>query len=142
MKYILITGGAGFIPSSLASRLLLDDKIFLVLVDNLLTGKLSNLPKSNRCSFYNIDVNDYELIKDVMYKYKFDYIFHYAAVVGVKRTIENPLLVLNDIEGIKNILSLSVKCNVKKVFFSSSEVVSMGSLEIAPLPILTDTFFL
>ena len=31
----------------------------------------------------------------------FDYVFHYAAVVGVSRTQENPILVLNDIEGIK-----------------------------------------
>jgi len=52
-----------------------------------------------------------------MLAYRFDIVFHYAAVVGVKRTLENPLLVLNDIEGIKNILSLSKNSGVKRVFF-------------------------
>lgn len=49
--------------------------------------------------------------------------FHYAAVVGVKRTLENPMMVLQDIEGIKNILSLSKNTGVKRVFYSSSSEV-------------------
>lgn len=53
----------------------------------------------------------------------FDYVFHYAAVVGVQRTLENPLLVLNDIEGIKNILKLSSYSKVKRIYFSSSSEV-------------------
>ena len=40
-----------------------------------------------------------------MLVHKFDYVFHYAAVVGVKRTQENPIMVLNDIDGIKNIIT-------------------------------------
>jgi UDP-glucose 4-epimerase len=54
---------------------------------------------------------------------KFDYVFHYAAVVGVKRTLNNPLWVLNDIKGIENILNLSKNTGVKRVFFSSSSEV-------------------
>jgi len=50
-------------------------------------------------------------------------VFHYAAVVGVKRTLENPMMVLQDIEGIKNILSLSKNTGVKRVFYSSSSEV-------------------
>ncbi len=37
----------------------------------------------------------------------FDYVFHYAAMVGVERTLTNPVSVLEDIDGIKNILELS-----------------------------------
>jgi UDP-glucose 4-epimerase len=53
----------------------------------------------------------------------FDYVFHYAAVVGVKRTLDNPITVLNDIDGIKNILSLAKNTGVSRVFYSSSSEV-------------------
>ncbi len=49
--------------------------------------------------------------------------FHFAAVVGVKRTLDQPIQVLDDIEGIKNILSLSKHSGVKRVFYSSSSEV-------------------
>ncbi|MFM7902004.1 MAG: NAD-dependent epimerase/dehydratase family protein, partial [Bacteroidota bacterium] len=55
--------------------------------------------------------------------YRFEYVFHYAALVGVKRTLENPVMVLNDITGIKNVLNLSKNTGVKRVFFSSSSEV-------------------
>jgi UDP-glucose 4-epimerase len=58
-----------------------------------------------------------------MSSYKFDYVFHYAAVVGVKRTLENPVAVLSDIQGIKYLLDLSKNTGVKRVFFSSSSEV-------------------
>ncbi|MCC6691303.1 MAG: NAD-dependent epimerase/dehydratase family protein, partial [Bacteroidia bacterium] len=48
---------------------------------------------------------------------------HYAALVGVKRTLENPVKVLNDINGIRNILELSKNTSVKRVYFSSSSEV-------------------
>jgi UDP-glucuronate decarboxylase len=54
---------------------------------------------------------------------RFDYVFHYAALVGVKRTLDNPIMVLDDIDGIKNILTLSKNTGVKRVFFSSSSEV-------------------
>jgi UDP-glucose 4-epimerase len=44
-------------------------------------------------------------------------------LVGVKRTLENPVMVLNDITGIKNVLNLSKNTGVKRVFFSSSSEV-------------------
>ena len=44
-------------------------------------------------------------------------------MVGVKRTIDNPVMVLDDITGVKNVLSLSKNTGVKRVFFSSSSEV-------------------
>ena len=58
-----------------------------------------------------------------MLAFRFDYVFHYAALVGVKRTLNNPIAVLRDIEGIKNVLSLSKNTGVKRVFYSSSSEV-------------------
>jgi UDP-glucose 4-epimerase len=61
---------------------------------------------------------------------QFDYVFHYAAVVGVKRTQENPIMVLDDIEGIRNVLQLSKNSSVKRVFFSSSSEVYGEPVEL------------
>ena len=55
--------------------------------------------------------------------YLFHYIFHFAACVGVKRTLKNPHKVLEDIEGFKNILHLARYKKVKRIFFSSSSEV-------------------
>ena len=125
MRKILITGGAGFIGSSLAEKLIEDKNNFVVLVDDLSTGLLRNLPKKSieNWRFIKCDVNDYTNISEVMFSFQFDYVFHYAAVVGVKRTQEHPVSVLHDIKGIDNILNLSKNSSVKRVFFSSSSEV-------------------
>lgn len=129
-KNILITGGAGFIGSSLADSLLQSEKYKVVLVDNLLTGETRHLPTHPDCRFVKCDVNDYQEIAPILLSEKFDYVFHYAAVVGVKRTLENPIMVLNDIQGIKNMLNLSKSIGVKRVFFSSSSEVYGEPVEL------------
>jgi len=125
MVNILITGGAGNVGGALAQALVNNPKYFVVVVDNLLTGSLEKLPQSadNNFKFIQCDVNNYESIEKVFKIYKFDFVFHYAALVGVKRTLDNPIDVLNDIEGIKNILSLSKESQIKRIFFSSSSEV-------------------
>ena len=120
---ILITGGAGFIGSSLADSFLEKDKYEIVLVDNMLTGRNENIPHSDNCRFIKCDVNNYNDIAPVFLAFRFDFVFHYAAVVGVKRTLENPTLVLNDVQGIKNVLDLCKNTGVNRVFFSSSSEV-------------------
>ncbi|TSJ39868.1 NAD-dependent epimerase/dehydratase family protein [Fluviicola chungangensis] len=122
-KNILITGGAGFIPSSLADRFLENPDYFVVLVDNFLTGKKENIPQHPNCKFIHGDVNNFDDIAPIFSLYNFDYVFHYAAVVGVKRTLENPIMVLEDIYGIRNILDLSKRTGVKRVFYASSSEV-------------------
>lgn len=129
---ILITGGAGNIGGSL-SRALVQDKNFQVdIVDDLSTGSKNKLPSEHylNWSFIDCNINDETNFFKKMEKKSYDYIFHYAAVVGVNRTIENPKLVLNDIEGIKNILEFAKIQAVKRVFFSSSSEVYGEPVEI------------
>lgn len=129
---ILVTGGAGFIASSLIERLLQNKNYFIVAVDDLSTGAIKKLPQasSEYLKFIKCNVNDYESISAVMHSYKFDYVFHYAALVGVLRTQQHPLQVFQDIDGIRHICKLSVNTGVKRVFFSSSSEIYGEPVEI------------
>ena len=125
MNKILVTGGAGNIGSALVEKLLKSEDNNVIIVDNLSTGFLSKLPreKNDRWDFIKSDVNNFNAISTIMNSYNFDYVFHFAAVVGVIRTQENPLSVLDDIKGIRNILDCAKNTSVKRVFFSSSSEV-------------------
>ncbi len=132
MRNILVTGGAGFIGSCLAEKLIHDPENFVVIVDNLSTGYKRNLPKTHKDNwvFIKMNVNNYRDISEVVHTFKFEYIYHYAAMVGVKRTQENPVKVLDDIHGIEHILNLSKNSRVKRVFFSSSSEVYGEPIEL------------
>jgi UDP-glucuronate decarboxylase len=125
LRTILVTGAAGQVGSCIVDKLLENSDNFVVAADNMLTGSKENLPKHNpeNYKFIACDVNDYKQISALMTTYLFDYVFHYAAVVGVQRTLDNPLWVLNDIKGIEHILKLSVSTAVKRIFYSSSSEV-------------------
>ena len=132
MSKILITGGAGNVGGALARKLVENKNYNVVIADNLLTGSISKLPSKDYSNwkFVHCDVNSYKEISELMLVNQFDYVFHYAAVVGVKRTQEQPIAVLNDIEGIRNILQLSKNSSVKRVFYSSSSEVYGEPVEL------------
>lgn len=123
--HILVTGGAGFVGSTMVDKLIEDENNFVVVVDNLATGNVKRLPSKKKTNwrFVKCDVNSYRDIAAIMTSHNFDYVFHYAAVVGVKRTLENPVAVLNDINGFKYLLDLCKNIGVKRIFFSSSSEV-------------------
>ena len=124
MTRYLITGGAGNVASALVNALAKNRDNSIVIVDNLLTGSLEKVPlELENVTFIKCDCNNYNDIAPVFSTYRFDYVFHYAAVVGVKRTLNNPLWVLRDITGIENILNLSKNTGVQRVYYSSSSEV-------------------
>jgi UDP-glucose 4-epimerase len=125
LNTILITGGAGNVGSALAQALSNDPNNFIIIFDNLCTGSVHKvpIPKFNNVRFIKGDVNVLNDISSLMLCWNFDYIFHYAALVGVKKTLANPIDVLQDIDGIRNLLQLAKNTNVKRVFFSSSSEV-------------------
>lgn len=127
----LVTGGAGFIGSHLCMGLL--SKGFdVVCLDNISTGNVANINvcrtyaeennRSHPFTFVEGDVTTADLMQ-LLKGHKFDIIFHHAAVVGVKKTMEDPLLVLNDINGIKNMLEYAKNTHVKKAIYASSSEV-------------------
>lgn len=120
---ILITGGAGFIGSHLAEKLLKQNHTVSIL-DNLSTGKLSNISHlaGNPKFKYKIDTI---LKSDVLEKLikESDQIYHLAAAVGVKYIIDNPLLSLRtNIVGAENVLELANKYKKKVLLASTSEI--------------------
>jgi UDP-glucuronate decarboxylase len=125
MIKILITGGAGHIGGSLAAGLIATRRYHVTIFDNLSTGSINNLPDDDPAywRFVKGDANVYEELAPVMEAAGFDYVFHYAAMVGVQRTTDHPLEVLKDLEGLKHISGLCSATGVKRVFFSSSSEV-------------------
>ena len=131
MKKILITGGAGNIGASLFNKLIKNKSYFIYVLDNFSTGRKVNLNLRGEDNFqiFNSDVNNFNELKKIFQNNSFNYIFHYAATVGVQRTQNNPLQVLKDIEGIKNILNLTLDKDIERIFFSSSSEVYGESFE-------------
>ena len=136
---ILITGGAGNLGGSLARSLVKDQDNEIIVIDNFLTGSPEKLPDKeyDNFRFIEADTNSRKELAEVFDHFQFDYIFHYAAVVGVKRTLENPLLVLEDIEGMRNIMELSIKNDINRLFFSSSSEVYGEPVELPQNEITT-----
>src|SRR5690554_8200544 len=105
MLDILVTGGAGFIPSCLTDELIKDPNFNVVAVDNFLTGHPLKISKSeyDNYQFIEVDCNDFVLMKAIFDQHTFDYVFLYVAVVVVKRTTDHLFLVLEDIDVLINI---------------------------------------
>ncbi len=122
---VLVTGGAGFVGSHLCDRLL-QMAAQVVVVDDLSTGKKENLADAlvtKKLIFIKGNANQAPVLKKVFARYQPKYVFHLAAMVGVLRTLKDPLMVMDDLDGFKNIFSLANRYKVKKfVFASSSEV--------------------
>jgi UDP-glucose 4-epimerase len=124
-RKILVTGGCGNIGGALALELARDPSTFVTVVDNLETSNRQKIPidPDGRIRFIKGDVNSIREISEIMISGRFDYVFHYAALVGVQRTLLRPIDVLRDIDGISNVLRLSKNTGVRRVFYSSSSEV-------------------
>jgi len=123
-KRILITGGAGFIGSNLASYLAMKQNQVIVL-DDLSTGRKENiedLVTQGRIEFIQGSITNLDLLMD---SFKgIDYVFHQAALPSVPRSIKDPLT-SNDvnINGTLNVLIAAKDTHVKKVIYASSSSV-------------------
>ena len=120
-KTILVTGGLGFIGSHIADKLLDDNQV--IIIDNLSTGKLSNLtnPDHENLNLIQKDLKDIDLNSALE---GVDYVFHLAAMASVPLSVEKPIECnLVNVDATVNLLNACVKNDIKKIVFSSSSAV-------------------
>ncbi|MDD5750773.1 MAG: SDR family oxidoreductase [Candidatus Pacebacteria bacterium] len=129
MAKILITGGAGFIGSNLAEKLVAGGQEVSVL-DNLATGRLDNIEKiGKQIKFIKGDIRDADSLRE---HFKgIDYVFHLAALPGVLFSVKNPdQCDKTNIGGTLNVFLAARDSGVKRVVFASSSSVYGGAFEI------------
>jgi nucleoside-diphosphate-sugar epimerase len=122
MKYI-ITGGAGFIGSSLAEALSQGHEV--TILDNLSTGRMENIQRlveRGDVAFVKGDINDTALLQDLFQGA--DGIFHQAALPSVQRSVKNPMATHEaNVTGTLNVLLAARDAGVRKVVMASSSSV-------------------
>ena len=138
-KKVLVTGGAGFIGSSVAEALLIrgDD---VVIVDEMndyydVRIKENNLrrlrelcPNNDRLTIYKGDICDEEFMLQVFEKERPRWVCHMAARAGVRPSIQDPYVYIHsNIRGTTHLMELSHKFGVENFVFASSSSVYGGS---------------
>jgi UDP-glucose 4-epimerase len=128
---VLITGGAGFIGSHLADRLVQEGHE-VIIVDNLVTGKRRNINRAAR--FYKLDIQSWRLER-VFRNERPNVVMHLAAQMDVRKSVEDPMFDAQvNILGTLNVLQQAVRHGVRKVVFSSSGGAIYGEQETYPAP--------
>jgi UDP-glucose 4-epimerase len=120
---ILVTGGAGFIGSHLCETLIeAGHEVFAI--DNLWTGKLSNLARIQNHELFHLVV-DTILNESVMNElvFKADHIYHLAAAVGVRNIMDHPVETIEvNVQGTEVVLRLANRFKKKVLIASTSEI--------------------
>jgi len=114
----MITGGAGFIGSHIADRLLAE-KHEVVVLDDFSTGKRENLPEHSNLEVIECDIRDPDLVDKHMAGV--DWVFHKAAIASVPKTVNDPInsSQVNYLGGL-NVLEAARKHRIKRLVFASS----------------------
>jgi UDP-glucose 4-epimerase len=125
-KYV-VTGGAGFIGSSLVRGLLAQGAGKVVVIDNLFSGHERNLEEVRASiEFHRVDIRQFDevvpLVRDA------DAVFHLAAIPSVPRSIADPIPSHQvNVDGTFNVLQACVQGNVRRVVYAASSSAYGGS---------------
>lgn len=134
-KYILITGGAGYIGSHTA-ELLLNSGAKLVIVDNLFRGfqgAVDALKQVGIVEFVKADLRNKDELKTVFEQYPIEAVVHFASLLSVNESMEKPEFYFrNNLLGSLNLLETMHEHNVKKLVFSSTCAV-YGETQYVPV---------
>jgi UDP-glucose 4-epimerase len=123
MKNVLVTGGAGFIGSTLVDALRRrDDCERIVVVDSLITGHQRNLAHADGVEFHKCDIRDYAALLPLLDG--IDVVFHQAAIPSVPRSISEPELCFGiNVDGTFNVIRAAVEHKSRRIVFASSSAV-------------------
>lgn len=120
---VLVTGGAGFIGSNLV-KALLEKGMYVVVYDDLSTGRAENLPKDvrGRLRITEGDILDREKLREVMEG--IEVVFHNAARVTIRDSLDKPFEDAEiNVMGTISVIQASIERKVKKLIFASSMAV-------------------
>ncbi len=129
--HYVVTGGAGFIGSAIVRRLLDEGARRVVVIDNLLTGRESNLEEvRGSIEFQKADIRHYEQIAPLVRGASV--VFHEAALPSVPRSIEEPALFHDvNINGTFNVLRAAHEGRAGRVVYAASSS-AYGDTEVLP----------
>jgi UDP-glucose 4-epimerase len=118
----LVTGGAGFIGSHLADRLLAEG-LRVIAVDDLSTGRIANLADARsygkEYTFFNIDVRSDGLLP-LFERHRPEVVFHLAAQSAVRRSVADPVADASvNVMGSMNVLEAAVRVGTRKVVYAA-----------------------
>ena len=130
METYLVTGGAGFIGSNIAERLLKAGSRVRI-IDNFMTGKRENIePFLSDIELIEGDIRNMKDVKKAVAGV--DYILHQAAMRSVPKSVDNPALTNEiNVEGTLNVLVAAKEAKVKRLVYASSSSV-YGECEVFP----------
>lgn len=129
-KYVLITGGAGYIGSQ-TNLSLLEAGYKTVIFDNLVYGHRDVVPHES--DFVEGDLSNINQIKEVFQKYPIEGVIHFAAYAYVGESVTNPRKYYeNNVVGTLNLLNAMVEADVKNIVFSST-CATYGIPDIVPI---------
>jgi len=130
----LVTGGAGFIGSHLVDALM-EEQHYVMVLDNLSSGKLNNVEKwlnSKNFKFFKVDLKRFDEVMKVIREEEVDVIFHLAANPSVRIGERAPKELFDDnVVATYNVLELARLKDVKVVVFTSSSTV-YGDAKVIP----------
>jgi UDP-glucose 4-epimerase len=127
---VLVTGGAGFIGSHVADRLIADGHE-VVVVDNLSTGMRENV--NPRAEFYQMDLVDPGL-KDVFERERPEVVNHHAAHANVTKSMAQPAMdATSNILGSLNLYDCARAVGVRKIVYASTGGALYGNQEHVPV---------
>jgi nucleoside-diphosphate-sugar epimerase len=131
MQRALVTGGAGFIGSTLVRKLADEPGVEVSIIDNLSSGKRSNLEEvASRVTLHEADIRNYASILPLLQGV--DTVFHLAAIPSVPRSISDPVPSHEcNIDGTFQVLRACVEAGVRRVVYAASSS-AYGDSETLP----------
>jgi UDP-glucose 4-epimerase len=131
MRKAIVTGGAGFIGSTMTDRLI-NEGYHVLVIDNLSTGKAENI--NDLAEFHRKDLAEIDIHELTVLFGGADVVFHFAALARVQPSIEDPITFNTaNVQGTLKVLLAAHRAKVRRVVYSASSS-AYGNTDIFPTP--------